>query len=471
MSTDPKMTAMNDARPSRPPSSRLHFADRLLSEWVCRREEAIGHPAESPAADAAARAAGGSAEQRLYRRATALPGADALQAQIARSLRTVKGLFAVLLILGGLSGITAAATALEGTPPSLPLVLLVVVGLNLGLLLLWALLQLAAPELPPGLARLMRAIALAYSRRRPSPQAPLGELLPLLVGGAHGRWLGACLVHSFWLAFALAALATLAVLLSLRAYELSWVTTLLSDAALARLAEALSVGPRLLGLDPAAGLPVTDADGPAWSRWLLATVFVYGMLPRALALGLSALALHRARARYGGRVPRPGYARLHQRLHAGSTDLGIRDAGALPPTLSLPARPAPPAPSGPVHGFALEVSADPGPPPLAGVTWTWLGVVDDATSRAALLARLRQDAPHAVAVWLRATQTPDRGLQHFLADVVAASGGAVTLMLGDRAALAQRGSDSLAQREADWAALAAAAGCVGALPLATQGAP
>jgi hypothetical protein len=464
------MAGMNDFRAATPPERRLRFADRLLSEWVCRREEAAGHPAESPAADAAARLAGGDMVQRLHRRAAALPGAEALQAQIHRSLRAVRAIGLALLLLGGLSGVTAAAAALDGSPPSLPLILVVVVGLNLGSLLLWGLLQLGRPELPPGIARLLRAVALAYSRRRPNPQAPLGELLPLLVGGAHGRWLGACLVHTFWLAFALAALATLALLLSLRAYDLSWVTTLLSDAALARLADALSLGPRLLELDPAAGLAVTDVDGPAWSRWLLAAVFVYGVLPRALALGLSALALQRARSRYGGRLTRPGYARLHQRLYAGPADLGVRDAAATA-TPPPPARPPAPAPTGPVHGFALEVPSDPGPPPLADVRWTWLGVVDDAASRAALLARLRQDAPRAVAVWLRATQTPDRGLQHFLTDVVRASRAPVTLMLGDHEALARRGGALQTQREADWSRLASAAGCVGALPLPAERSP
>lgn len=440
---------------------RLRFADRLLSEWVCRREEAAGHPAESAAADAAARRAGGKLPQRLACRAALLPGADALQAQIDLSLRAIRGLGLVLLVLGALAGMAAAASSLEGQPPSLPLVLLIVVGVNLLTLLLWMLLQLGRPGLPPGLARLLQWAALAWSRRRPSTDAPLSELLPLLVSGAHGRWLGACLAHGFWLAFSFAALITLMLLLSLRAYELSWVTTLLSDDALAALAEALSLGPRLLGLDPSAGRAVTTLDGPAASRWLLAAVLVYGLLPRALALGLSALALHGVRLRYGGGLPRPGYARLHQRLTAGSADLGVRDPAGAPPAAIIPAPLLSTPPRGAVHGFALEVPGDPGPPPVANVTWTWLGAVDDAPSRTGLLARLQHERPRAVAVWLRARQTPDRGLQHFLAEVVRVSGAPVTLLLGEHEALAGRGAGTRVQREADWSALAAAAGCAG----------
>ena len=62
------------------PTPRL--ADRLLTEVVRVREEAAGHPADVPQADAAGRQAGGALTRRILARAAALPDAAALQRAI-----------------------------------------------------------------------------------------------------------------------------------------------------------------------------------------------------------------------------------------------------------------------------------------------------------------------------------------------------------------------------------------------------
>jgi hypothetical protein len=444
--------------------ARSLLADRLLAEWVCRIEQDAGHPQACAAADAAAIRGGGDFGQRILARARALPDADAKLQAIRRMLRFATGLALLLSVLALLSGAAAASAALGATvPASLPLVLLAVVGTNLAMLLLWLLAQILGWRVAPGIGALLRLLSGLYARRSAADSGS-GALLQLLGTSASGRWFAAVTVHAAWLGFALGALLALAVLLSVRAYELSWATTLLSERALGTWAQALSLGPALIGMDGAGTLPVDDLSAApvrqAWSWWLLAAVTVYGVLPRALALLLTALLLWRSLRAIGSDLARPGYARLRARLLPDHADLGIVDA-APPEHEAQAATRLPPAGDrmhGRVHGLALEADGATQAPALPGVDWIWLGAVDDSVTRGATLQRLRSEPVQALAICVRATLTPDRGIERYIRELIAAARAPTTLVLGALDRLHARGPERYAQRLQDWQALAARAG-------------
>jgi hypothetical protein len=447
---------------------RIRLADRLLAEWVRRVEEDAGHPQLCPAADAAGVSAGGDLAQRIVARARALPGAQTKLQTIRRVLRFAAWFAAILIILATLSGIAAASAALGATTPaSLPLVLLAVVATNLLMLLLWLIAQLLGSRIAPGIGSLLQLLSALYARRLRADSHASGEngtVLRVLGDGARGRWFAAALVHAAWLGFALGAVLAMALLLSVRAYELSWATTLLSEPALAAWAQTLSLGPALLGIAGADTLPVDDlsdsAVRQAWSWWLLAAATIYGVLPRALALLASLLLLWRAQRATGRDLSRPGYARLRARLLPDHAALGVVDAAPPepPPARTAPAPPAPMLLRGRVHGLALEATGSTEPPPLPDVHWIWLGNVDDTAARETVLRRLRDEPVDTLAICVRATLTPDRGIERYVSELAAAARAPTTLLLGAIERLQARGSDVSSQRLQDWQSLARRAG-------------
>lgn len=435
------------------------FADRVIAELVRIREEAAGHPADCPAADEAARHAGGGLVQRIVVRAGALPGSDAQRRRLRRLLGGAAMAAMVLAVLAGLAGIAAAATALGAREPaSLPLVLLVVVGANLLTLVLWMLLQFPRSRIAPGIGAVLLALwRRGIDRGRADGKPPPDALLRVLASGNLARWSAASLVHLAWLSFAIGAVLALAVLLSVRAYALSWETTLLDAEALTAWARLLSVGPALLGVPGADRLPVVDAGdaAQAWSLWLVTAAIAYGVLPRAIALAASLAMLWRAQRALASDPSRPGFARLRTRLLPDHQALGTVDAA--PPVDTVAPRrqsaTATPVLRGRVHGLCLE-SSDRGAPPLADVDWVWLGAVDDAGSRESALQRLRGERVEALAIRVRATMTPDRGIERFIGELAAAAPAPATLLLDDLDRLRARGADVHARRLDDWQRLA-----------------
>ena len=428
-----------------PCPSRL--ADRLLAALVCVREEAAGHPADVPAADAAARQAGGDFARRIRARAAALPDAPALRKAIQQVLGRGLGLLLLVVALAGFSGAFAAAAALDAGPPaSLPLVLLLLVGSNLLMLLVWLLGVPLSRRVTPGLGRCAMTLWQRFAGGRAGIDAgddPRRTLLGILVGGASGRWLAASLGHAAWLSFALGAWLSLLILLSVRAYALSWDTTLLAPATVAAWVHGLSFGPAALGAPVDhlfAGTAGQTVAGQAGAQWLLAAALAYGVLPRLLALLCCGGLWWRAQARLGRDLQRSGYARLRRRLMPDRVLLGVTDAALAPP----PA--APPSPP--------EAAT----PALPNVHWQGLGATDTAAARTAARAAVAAHPQRPVLVLARATMSPDRGAERFMAQLRSLTAAPVQLVLIDMDRMVARGPAPCRQRLADWQTLALRAG-------------
>jgi len=442
-----------------PPRKSLRA--RILAEVVRRHEERNGHPDDTMAADAAGQAVGGALAERVWARALALPDAPRILQAVHHQLRIGSGLFAALMLFAGIAGAGAVAGALGDRTVSLPLALVLIVGLNLFSLLAWLLLQFWAGALSSVLGTLLRRIWLAISRRHASAEPRQAAWNPLvlttLLGGNAGRWLLSSAVHLAWLVFSLVALLGLTLLLSVKAYSLEWETTLLSPQALTRWAQLLSAGPELLGLPPPDPQAVLSGAHEAWARWLLAAVIAYGIVPRALALlvccGLAGLSLHRL----GRDMSQPGYARLRHRLMPDRALIGVVD-----PELPLPPvdfeDPGETAADPQANVVMLGLEYEPAGPWKPEPGLIWLGAVDDLASIEAMQQRLRDLPINRFVILLRSTATPDRGIERRIGQLSDAVQVTPVLLLGDDARLQARGAATHARRLEDWQRLASRIG-------------
>ncbi|QHS09693.1 DUF2868 domain-containing protein [Sinimarinibacterium sp. NLF-5-8] len=453
-------------------SARAPLA-RLWRVLVCLHEERQGHPDHDPEADAAAIAQGGDLLARAQTRALHLSSAESGLAQLAIGMRSIKLALLALLMLAALSGMAASASALSARDPAnLPWLLLILIGSNLAMLLVWLLLLTQRARLTalgailqPWLAPAWRWLQRHNPQAAQKPAVPLQSALPLLLSGARARWLWACLSHALWLAFALGAALCLLVLLSAQHHELSWRTTLLTPSQLQNLADALSLLPAAVGMTPLSVEASGSAADQHWARWLIVCVLLYGAAPRALALTVCLWLLYRACRPLSRDAQRPGYARLRARLFPSALIGAIVDPG-VPLTDSTAASTATPIETltaltpGHYLGLALDMPSDPGAPQLDGIHWQWLGAIDSAEARARALqaAADNGDPRQAIAVIVNATHTPDRGIERFVAAIVARARAPVHLLLDQLQPLQQRGAARAQQRLSDWRDLAQRAG-------------
>jgi hypothetical protein len=459
----------------------IRFDDRLLAEAV-RIAEANGeHPlAPSAAPRAPGALTGGDLEARVVRRARLAPVAPLLRDAIARARRASAWAVALLMLVAAASGGGAAQAALgagRGDAVNFYAAIVSLLGLQTLLLLAWILLVAVRPHMvhvsPLGGAAMAAARWLSQ-RGGGGPMHLAGAQAygTVLARGAIGRWTLSGASHAIWAAANAGALAMMLVLLSTREYAFTWETTILSSDVYARVTEALAAAPRAAGfLVPAADeieraqhgrLERDPAAAQAWSGLLVGSLVAYGLAPRGLLAAASMLLAQRARRRFRLDLDQPGFApalapppssRPSVRPDAEESALGAARAG--------PGGAGPPA----IVGLEIEAPACGWPPPVAGLAWRDLGVVDGAAERhRAIDALAAHAAPSLTVVVASLAATPDRGLGGFIESAGRAARGPLAIVLtgGQRLRDRVRGGDALheavARRVDDWRALAARCG-------------
>ncbi len=470
------------------PSPRL--TDAFFAEAIRACEEEAGAPADAPEADAAGRAAGGDLQRRILARAATLSRTGPFAGALAHLRTAFVAAFAIALIAAAAAGCGAVA-AFFGSPAASPVNVFQALAGLLGVptlaLVAWGLSTAVRPAGAAAAGLLGRAVVMLGGRISHwldpggSTAAIARAASSMLAEGGIGRWTVAVIAHALWLAYAAAALALLLFHLGTREFAFGWETTILDQRHYAALTRAVAVGPALFGF------PVPDAAevaasrltgepgvggetfagagvrGP-WAGLLIGSLVVYGVLPRALLLVLGLVMTRRAIGRHRLDVTLPGYARLRSRLMPAARRTGVVDAERVPDGGDDGPATAPTTirRHGPVALIGLEIGPHDGdwPPPVAGVTWLDLGVVDDRTSRHAVVDRLRAAVPppRAAAVVCALDQTPDRGHRAFLDELQRTTGVPALLLLSGGDRLRARKGHRLADRVADWRQMAAAAG-------------
>jgi len=451
-------------------SEAVSIGDWLLAETVRLAEERDGRRRD----DHVATATGASTETGLVRRialrARALPGTDAVRADIARLAR-LSCLFAGgLLILAAVAGVLAATASVDAR--QIDFLLAATAMLLMPTLMLAGWLAVVITGAGRGASGSIAGALLAAACHRLGPLVLTseysGDILEAAGGflrTAPGRWLLGCLAHAFWIAYLIAALVTLVLYFSVVQYDLIWGTTLLNDTTMVALFNGLANPLIALGLmqpvEPEWLLAAREGTGVGdgrgrWAWFLLAIIIVYGLAPRILALIASAAMATIGRWRLTLDTTQPGYLRLAGSL-APTTTPATNDHA--PARTNRAPRNRPANAQGRPLLLAIELEHEPWPPTIAGIDLQVVGRADDRAGREQILAALQAlDAPPpALLVLCSLLRTPDQGHERFIDRAADAAAAVPLLVLTDGTALARRDAN-VDSRRADWQALAARVG-------------
>ena len=394
-----------------------------LTETIRLREEHAG-PLQDQEANRLARTAGGDLSSRIRHRALRLAERDGLTQALRHWLQGARLAVLVLTVLAIASGAGLGFAALgDGqTPVNVFWALGSLLGLNLILLIGWALGLVFVGEQGATLGRLWLWLSEKLARDAKAAQlAP--ALLVLLQRYKLNRWALGALVNGLWLLAMLSALVIVLMLMATRRYGFVWETTILGGETFVALTRTLGALPALLGFSvPTIDMIRASGDGAlnletarqAWAAWLVGVLLVYGVLPRLCLALLCLWRWRRGRARLCLDLNLPGYAQLREHLMPSSERLGINDAAPAQLHRVEPAAGA--AQSDGALLVAVELDDRPWPPKLPDTVKN-AGILDSRESRNKLLEQLSRFPPARLAIACDPRRSPDRGSLALIAEL------------------------------------------------------
>ena len=395
-----------------------------LTETVRLREEHAG-PLEDLEANRLARTAGGDLPSRIQQRALHLAERDGLAAALSRWLQGARLALVLLAAVAVISGAGLAFAALGNglAPVNVFWALGSLLGLNLILLISWALGLLFAGEHSASLGRLWLWLSEKLARDAKAAQlAP--ALLLLLQRQKLNRWAVGVLVNSLWLLALLSALVILLTLLATRRYGFVWETTILGADTFVAVTQALGTLPALLGFNvPTVEMIRASGDSAlniesarqAWAAWLVGVLLVYGLLPRLILALLCLWRWKRGRAALHLDLNLPGYAQLRERLMPSSERLGVNDVA--PDHLHSISGGASELESDGALLVAIELDDQHPWPPKLPANVKNAGILDSRESRNKLLEQLSRFPPARLAIACDPRRSPDRGSLALIAEL------------------------------------------------------
>ena len=395
-----------------------------LTETVRLREEHAG-PLEDLEANRLARTAGGDLATRIQQRALHLAERDGLAAALSRWLQGARLALLLLAAVAVISGAGLAFAALGNglAPVNVFWALGSLLGLNLILLISWALGLLFAGEHSASLGRLWLWLSEKLARDAKAAQlAP--ALLLLLQRQKLNRWAVGVLVNSLWLLALLSALVILLTLLATRRYGFVWETTILGADTFVAVTQALGTLPALLGFNvPTVEMIRASGDSAlniesarqAWAAWLVGVLLVYGLLPRLILALLCLWRWKRGRAALRLDLNLPGYAQLRERLMPSSERLGVNDVA--PDHLHSISGGASELESDGALLVAIELDDQHPWPPKLPANVKNAGILDSRESRHKLLEQLSRFPPARLAIACDPRRSPDRGSLALIAEL------------------------------------------------------
>jgi hypothetical protein len=395
-----------------------------LTETVRLREEHAG-PLEDMEANRLARSAGGDLPTRIQRRAVWLAERDGLANALQHWLQGARLALIVMAVLSVISGAGLAFAAMgDGqTPVNVFWALGSLLGLNLILLISWALGLVFAGEHGATLGRLWLWLSEKLARDAKAAQlAP--ALLLLLQRHKLNRWAVGTLVNGLWLLAMLSALVILLTLMATRRYGFVWETTILSADTFVAMTQALGALPALLGLSvPTVEMIRASGDAAlniesarqAWAAWLVGVLLIYGVLPRLLLMLFCRWRWKTGQAKLHLDLNLPGYAQLRERLMPTSERLGISDAA--PAQLHRVESGVTDQQSDGALLVAIELDDQRPWPPQLPKTVGNAGTLDSRESRHRLLEQLSRFPPARLLIACDPRRSPDRGSLALIAEL------------------------------------------------------
>ena len=398
-----------------------------LTETIRLREEHAG-PLDDLEANRLARAAGGDLPSRIARRALWLAERDGLTAALKHWLQGARLALVLLMIVAVLSGAGLAFAALGQTPVNVFWALGSLLGINMILLLSWALGLIFAGEHGATLGRLWLWLSEKFARDTKAAQlAP--ALLLLLQRKKLNRWALGALVNGLWLLAMLSALILLLTLMATRRYGFVWETTILGADTFIHVTQALGYLPSLLGFNvpteemiraSGAGALDNESARQAWATWLVGVLVVYGVLPRLLLALFCLWRWNRGKAALRLDLNLPGYAQLRERLMPTSERLGVNDPE--PAQLHRVESNVGERASEGALLVAIELDEQRPWPPALPKNVSNAGILDSRESRHKLLEQLSRFPPARLAIACDPRRSPDRGSLALIAELARNAG-------------------------------------------------
>ncbi|MDH1259926.1 DUF2868 domain-containing protein [Pseudomonas atacamensis] len=398
-----------------------------LTETIRLREEHAG-PLDDLEANRLARAAGGDLPSRIARRALWLAERDGLTAALKHWLQGARLALVLLMIFAVLSGAGLAFAALGQTPVNVFWALGSLLGINLILLLSWALGLIFAGEHGATLGRLWLWLSEKFARDAKAAQlAP--ALLLLLQRKKLNRWALGALVNGLWLLAMLSALILLLTLMATRRYGFVWETTILGADTFIHVTQALGYLPALLGFNvpteemiraSGAGALNIESARQAWATWLVGVLVVYGVLPRLLLALFCLWRWNSGKAALRLDLNLPGYAQLRERLMPTSERLGVNDPE--PAQLHRVESNVGELASEGALLVAIELDEQRPWPPALPKNVSNAGILDSRESRHKLLEQLSRFPPARLAIACDPRRSPDRGSLALIAELARNAG-------------------------------------------------
>jgi hypothetical protein len=398
-----------------------------LTETIRLREEHAG-PLDDLEANRLAGAAGGDLPSRIARRALWLAERDGLTAALKHWLQGARLALVLLMIFAVLSGAGLAFAALGQTPVNVFWALGSLLGINLILLLSWALGLIFAGEHGATLGRLWLWLSEKFARDAKAAQlAP--ALLLLLQRKKLNRWALGALVNGLWLLAMLSALILLLTLMATRRYGFVWETTILGADTFIHVTQALGYLPSLLGFNVpteemirASGAGALDIESArqAWATWLVGVLVVYGVLPRLLLALFCLWRWNSGKAALRLDLNLPGYAQLRERLMPTSERLGVNDPE--PAQLHRVESNVGELASEGALLVAIELDEQRPWPPVLPKNVSNAGILDSRESRHKLLEQLSRFPPARLAIVCDPRRSPDRGSLALIAELARNAG-------------------------------------------------
>lgn len=398
-----------------------------LTETIRLREEHAG-PLDDLEANRLARAAGGDLPSRIARRALWLAERDGLTAALKHWLQGARLALVLLMIVAVLSGAGLAFAALGQTPVNVFWALGSLLGINMILLLSWALGLIFAGEHGATLGRLWLWLSEKFARDTKAAQLTPALLL-LLQRKKLNRWALGALVNGLWLLAMLSALILLLTLMATRRYGFVWETTILGADTFIHVTQALGYLPALLGFNvPTEEMIRASGDGAldiesarqAWATWLVGVLVVYGVLPRLLLALFCLWRWNRGKAALRLDLNLPGYAQLRERLMPTSERLGVNDPE--PAQLHRVESNVGERASEGALLVAIELDEQRPWPPALPKNVSNAGILDSRESRHKLLEQLSRFPPARLAIACDPRRSPDRGSLALIAELARNAG-------------------------------------------------
>jgi hypothetical protein len=341
----------------------------------------------------------------------------------------------VLLAYGLAGGLLAKALG-SGQTINAALAFVAVLGVPVAAFLLWLVWAISAALFSKGSAPWsLGQFMLGLAARLPWLHGPhsmnlLSGIHAVLRDNRLGLWLFGAISHALWaLAFAL-MLLTLLVLFSFQSYQLTWETTILDATFFERFLAVTGWLPQALGFVVPESVTVQGAAGAVLNSappslpiamWLLASTFLYGFLPRFLALIVCAVVWFRRSGRLRLDTRDPYFRQLATRFSA-MTPATVIDAEHAAPR--APGRLfRTPTPGQPVPcvliGFELPAEMAWPPAALTALADQTHAVTGTMSERLQLLTALASAPPAKALIVCSAAASPDRGVERFLLQVCA----------------------------------------------------